>query len=326
MAPSVVRSLPWLLFAQVVGSMRTGGDLHAASTNNAAKRVDSATHEDVTQKDNATKLVKELVNTQECEFPQTLEKDYTMEFKAGQGMRGCAYIATKKSSNTRVVIKVPRYTKDAAANFKFECASRMQWLHKAACKAGQTQLSLVEQYLPTCLEFGANPVYLVMQAANTDQLKNVKKLKLTKEEAKSAFAQIVASLYAMHSIGYTHNDAHGGNIMCSRENSQIRVSLIDFGRTKTMENAELKSNKHCDAYEVVAHLKKLSHCGKDLHDCLQQNWSVDHAFLTALQAVEGGCDKTKKDQHIKDIYMTSFVQDHLPPKHVWYHLPGNCEE
>lgn len=330
MAPSVVRAVQWLLLAPAIGGMRTdqtemGKSLHAASGNDAAKKLNSATRGGATQTDKATKSVKELVSTLECDFPDELKNDYTMNFKAGQGMSGCAYIATRKSSGTKVVIKIPRYTKNAGNNFKYECVNQMQAVHKAACKAGPEHLALVEQYLPTCLEFGEDPAYLVMQAANTDTLKHVKKLKLTKEEAKEAFAQIVASFYAMHSIGFAHNDAHAGNIMCSREGNKIRVSLIDFGRTKAMDWAEFKNNRHCDAFEVVKHLQKLSHCKKNFNECLKRNWSVDDEFLTALEAVTAGCDAKKKDQHIRDIYGTSFVQNHLPPKQVHYHLPGSCE-
>merc|ERR1719265_1609362 len=40
------------------------------------------------------------------------------------------------------------------------------------------------------------------------------------------FLRLWAAVYALHAVGYTHNDLHGGNIVVDDKDN---VALIDFG-------------------------------------------------------------------------------------------------
>jgi len=311
-----------LTLASHASGMRTDASAHAWGEQEAGgEMLDAA----------LDASLEEVVGKKDCKVPAAVEKRYKGLELLGAGMRGCAYLAW--DGPQKVVVKIAKYD-NALTNWRYECVDQMQKLHVDACKKGEDQLALAEQYLPACLEVGGtkDEPYLVMQAASAGTLKDVKKLKLSKDEEKSVFAQVVAALYAMHGIGYTHNDAHNKNIMVGREHGEVRVSLIDFGRTKSVEKSEIKNNFHRDANSLLKHAGSLSHCKggskqpEKLVGCLQEKWGVDEGFAAALRKVVEGCRQATREQHIGDLYRTAFVQENLPPAQRHYHLPGSCDK
>jgi len=267
-----------------------------------------------------------------CKVPSAIEERYgSVEF-LGRGADGCAYLARGKDG-TDVVIKAAIAQGNAKKTFRHECIGQMQHLHKLACERGADHLQLVEQYLPTCLDVGTSNgrAYLVTQAAGKVPLADVKKLLLSKEEAQSAFAQLVAALYAVHGLGFTHNDFHDRNIMVSREAGAVLVSVVDLGKVRPKAGSDIKNNLHRDSRALLKHLAKLAQCKGASHsldrldDCLVEKWELDEGSVTALRAVVDGCMQGAREQHIAELYRTAFVQKHLPPAARRFHLPGNCE-
>jgi serine/threonine protein kinase len=52
--------------------------------------------------------------------------------------------------------------------------------------------------------------------------------------------QGVGILKKLHSLGFAHNDAHGGNIMVDTTGGHIKVSLIDFGFARPLSSKDGK--------------------------------------------------------------------------------------
>jgi len=125
-------------------------------------------------------------------------------------------------------------------SWKSECR-KMQNMHLKACKTGPEALGLMETYIPTCLEVGGtkNEPYYVMHAAGTQRIAKAARGHLSQEDQTKIFSQLVAALYALHSQGWGHNDLHGGNVVLDGS----RLSLIDFGSVKTLDNSNTGGTK-----------------------------------------------------------------------------------
>lgn len=240
-----------------------------------------------------------------------------------------------------------KVAKNAAAKSEFrkEC-DITQKLHKTASTSAD-RLDAQWQYIPSCLEAGgehAEPT-LVMHAAHGTAYENWRTLGLAEEERKAIYAQLVAAVWALHSIGFAHNDLWEGNIMVDPKRKAL--SLIDFdtvtpladsnwghaadpdidawrrdsnviwryaGQLAKCPNEELFNSKHTFPEVGKAHV---------LH-CLRNRWNPGDDFLEALQRmldaemVANSFD-TRADQKIEDVYKSEFVQKYLPPPFAYYH-------
>jgi len=226
-----------------------------------------------------------------------------------------------------------------------ECGE-MRWLRYQACKAGESALKLHEMYIPSCDDMGTkkNVQYLVMPYAGPTAIEKLMKNPI-KDVAtqKTLFAQLVASLYAMHSVGAQHNDLNGGNVIIDGD----RLALIDFGLVKKIHckspvclrgqnrdgnavfrwAAILATCKKSARYNYRAWWFKADHIQQKRAQskclrCLREKWGVDDKFAAALQVVFDANLKESPEHGILGLFDTDFVQEHLPKMDSRYKLPG----
>lgn len=264
-----------------------------------------------------------------CRWPAALHSRYTGEHEVGKGATACVYLATDMEGKT-VAVKLAK-SANKLEKWREECQN-MQKLHLSACASGPNALSLMETYVPTCLEVGGtqNDPYYVMHAAGSQRISKAAKAKEGKGALSTAdqikiFSQFVAALYALHSVGWGHNDLHGGNVVLQGS----RLSLIDFGSLRTYSSSKTQGSKR-DGNRLWEHTAKLAKCGKaslwqkkasndvlqqhadNLKQCLRNKWSVDEAFISDLDIVLQADIGGEQNQHMTELFRNKFVQDHLP--------------
>jgi len=264
-----------------------------------------------------------------CRWPAALQSRYTGEHEVGKGATACVYLATDTEGRT-VAVKLAK-SANKLEKWREECQN-MQKLHLSACASGPNALSLMETYVPTCLEVGGtqNDPYYVMHAAGSKRISKAAKAKEGKGALSTAdqikvFSQLVAALYALHSQGWSHNDLHGGNVVLEGS----KLSLIDFGSVRTYSSSKTEGSKR-DGNRLWEHTAKLAKCGKtslwkkkagkqelqkhvkNLKECLRNKWSVDDAFISALDIVLQADIEGERNQHMTELFQSKFVQDHLP--------------
>jgi hypothetical protein len=144
---------------------------------------------------------------------------------------------------------------------------------------------------------------------------------------KQLFASLVASLHAMHTVGQTHNDLHGQNIVVDASNN---MALIDFGELKPPEKSWVLGYKR-DGNGIWRWAEVLAGCPQGelwatsfdqsylmpavasaTKKCLESKWGVDAEFLGVLgEVMENGMDQ-KLPHGITKLFKTQFVQDNIP--------------
>jgi len=271
----------------------------------------------------------ENVLRSKCVWPAELKSRYTGEHEVGQGATACVYLATDAEGKT-VAVKLAK-SANKLQKWRKECQS-MQKLHLSACASGPTSLSLMETYVPTCLEVGGTlkDPYYVMHAAGSQRIAAAAKAQegkgaLSTADQLKVFSQLVAALYALHSSGWGHNDLHGGNVVLEGS----KLSLIDFGSVRTYSSSKTQGSKR-DGNRLWEHTAKLAKCGtaslwerkatdnvlqqhaNNLKQCLRKKWSVDDAFISALDGVLQADIKGEQNQRMTELFQNQFVQDHLP--------------
>lgn len=287
-------------------------------------------------------------------WPTELDGKYEHIQKLTCGFQGCAYLVKRKSDNKKMVAKLCTASDEAKMlDNPFEC-EEMRYLRYAACNSSTANseiLRLQEMYIPGCDEKGVTSggvQYLVMPFAGPKQI-NKLMTEPVKDVAtqKTLFAQLVASLYSMHSVGIWHNDLNGGNVMIDGD----RLALIDFGLMK-METCKSKTfclgGQNRDANGLFRWGAVLAGCKSNARynykawwlradttaqkknqrrcmDCFKSKWNIDKAFEEALQKVFDGNVKESAEQHIKQLYDTDFVKKNLPATDARYRVPGTEE-
>jgi tRNA A-37 threonylcarbamoyl transferase component Bud32 len=254
-----------------------------------------------------------------------MQARYRNERVVGSGATACVFLAEEKKSGSTVAIKVAKKL-GKLAGWQKEC-SDMQRLRKRACAQGKEMLSLHENYVPTCIEVGQDgtQAFYVMHAAGINQIKSytgANALK-TAEEKKNMFVQFWASVYALHGVGYTHNDLHGGNIVVDDNNN---VALIDFGELKGHHSG--KGYKHdinsmwqwssvilgcTNAEWGLWPQAKLREVKGNFLKCLDQKIGVDSEFIKVMDVALEAAMMNDADQHLKEVFETKFMQSNLPP-------------
>jgi len=320
------RSAIWLLLLAEVAPVATA---HRMSSD-FAEVLDTAgqmsalvetllQNEDVEVKSDDEKLLRT-----DCRWPSELKNRYTGEHEVGKGATACVYLATDKEGKA-VAVKLAKSANRLGA-WRKECQT-MQKLHLSACASGPTSLSLMETYVPTCLEVGGtqNDPYYVMHAAGSQRIAKAAKATRSTAEQIKVFSQLVAALHALHSQGWGHNDLHGGNVVLEGS----KLSLIDFGSVKQYSSSNTKGTTR-DGNRLWEHTAKLAKCGKtslwerkaksdvlqehanNLKACLRKWWNVDDAFISALDMVLQADIGSERNQHVTELFHSKFVQDHLP--------------
>jgi len=276
-----------------------------------------------------------------CVFSSQLKGKYKDEWVVGTGATACVWIA-KKGGNP-VAIKIAKGN-GHQAEWQKECRE-MQQLRLDACTGGKESQQLAEAFLPTCLEVGqaGSDAYYVMQAAGTTGIADgAKKLKNNIPVQKAVFAQTVGAVYALHGIGWTHNDLHGHNIVMDNSND---IALIDFGEIKGHHRG--LGYKHdvnsiwrwaavlgnCPAKAQYPRLMKsffskkskaeLTERSQALLKCMKNKWKADAEFLKAFEVALTESIKITEDQHVEGLFRTKFIQKHLPALQNVYPWDGD---
>jgi len=262
----------------------------------------------------------------------------------GEGANGCAYIA-KAQAGGDIVIKTSKWS-NRLKLFENECKS-LQTVHTTACtQAGgesslPTPIALAEQYVPTCLEVGGtkDDPYIVQQMAKGGPWEPTN---LQVQDQKAVFAQLVEAVFALHRLGFAHNDMTIGNVYLDKTTSPPRVALIDLGDMTTLDKipSAYRSNYKRDANAIWERSQALIGCEErpsqgaskqDVDwflDCIKAKWWPEHSITPTPEMEEfrravsnmlyAGVEKSE-NQHIESLYETAKVQEWLPSHKQLYH-------
>lgn len=258
---------------------------------------------------------------------------FTERRVVGSGATACVWLG-KDSTGTLVAIKVGKNSggkgaEAALASWSGECRD-MQMLRFDACENGKEMLALHEAYVPTCTGVGPTKgggAYYIMHAAGTTGFKTAPEEDWSVEQRKGLFAQFVASMYALHEVGQTHNDLHGENIVVDKGG---HMALIDFGELKSPDKSWVEGYKR-DGNAIWRWAEVLAKCPQGelwatsfdqgylmpavqsaTKKCLSSNWGVGADFLKVFtQMTDNGMDKILPHM-ITELYQTKFVQNNVP--------------
>mmetsp|Transcript_50178 Transcript_50178/g.79479 ORF Transcript_50178/g.79479 Transcript_50178/m.79479 type:complete len:559 (-) Transcript_50178:46-1722(-) len=260
---------------------------------------------------------------------------------AGAGASACVWFAKDvENGNVAVAVKVSKeqgFSK--LLDWKAECGA-MHMLRLDACANSLQLLEISEAFHTNCLGVSSAVDYpfMVQHAAPrtpVDQLgiygiPDEAKITLSPDMQKFVFAQFVAAVYGLHAIGKAHNDLHGKNIVVS-DSSPWHLALIDFGDVTPLAEAKSPNYKR-DGYAIWLWTAHLANCEEDATieinespdnmrlkkdkflSCLESKWGAgEEQFKNAFSAIIDADISTNagtwvEDQHVKDLYETSFVQ------------------
>jgi len=251
----------------------------------------------------------------------------------GSGATACVYGAEDETGTT-IAVKVGKPT-ESLAEWKSECGE-MQLMRLKACQAGSDTLKMHEQYIPTCLSVGqtkdGRANFYAMHAGGTVAFRDLPKHNLDQTTKRAIFSQLVASIFSLHDIGYTHNDLHGQNIVTTKD---YKLALIDFGSVKTLEAANTYGYKR-DSNAIWRWGAVLFSCGEkaqwvpdlpnkkistserksrahNFHNCMKEK-GADAETMAVFQQMTDHAIAQKQEQDVAALYKTSFVQEYLTPR------------
>lgn len=280
-----------------------------------------------------------LAHPRNARWPAGLSANYTEIRRLACGMHGCAYLAAEKASGKEVVVKL------SDENAVEEECGEMRYLRYQACKTGEEILRLHETYIPNCNDFGrlrGHRRYMVLPMAGAKQISKFQRNNtLSVELQMTYFAQLVAGVYGLHASGYRHLDLNGGNMIVDDK----RLAVIDFGLVqKTDCEGRCRRGMSRDANGVYRWAAVLANCPqaarfkkawwvraniraqrtaqKKAVSCLKKRWNPDAAFISALEKVFEANLQESGEQHLDELYGTSFVQKNLPKETNRFFTPG----
>jgi len=196
-------------------------------------------------------------------------------------------------------------------------------------------LKLHQEFAPICTRVDqtkdGKTNYYVMHAGGTIPFRDLPKHDLSLDQRRNIFAQLVTSIYALHAVGWAHNDLHGQNIVLDES---YKLALIDFGSLKTLADANTDGYKR-DGNAIWRWGAVLFNCGPDSewdHDplngkisksdrlakaanfrlCLKNN-GADDASLKAVKQMTDACAAEAQEQHVKAVAQSAFVKSNLKP-------------
>jgi len=256
-------------------------------------------------------------STGDCPFPSALRGRFTNEIMVGTGATACVFIA-RDSTGHPVAVKVAKQA-SFMSMWQGECG-QMQQIRLKSCWAGEDKYRLVQQYLPTCIELGIDGQYpwYVMHAAGRTGVEMVGG-RFSVHDAKMVFSQMVAGIYALHGLDYSHNDLHGKNIVLDG----TQLAVIDFGEIRPLAQAQRGPGLKRDANAIWTFGALLADCQcrgpaceadeKDATlSCMQEKWNLDGASMTALTRLMDASASNDQQQHVEGVFNSNLVQNSLP--------------
>jgi len=280
-------------------------------------------------------------NDRLCHWTPELQRTFHNERMVGAGATACVFIADQRSNGMRMAIKVAKH--GGRLNAWRTACEEMQQIRLAACYRGREFLELTEQYMPTCTYVGSSePAFYVMHAAGTTGIGQSERsgsrgLGMTMEQKKSIFSQLAASVYALHSIGFAHNDLHGNNIVLNGD----ELAMIDYSDASPLQTAWIGAGLKRDGNAVWRWAASLAGChdqsleylrtprsGKAekeavLLECVRTGFGADSEFMTAYRNVIVASREESVDQKCIELFRTNFVQQYLPSPKVIYPWEGS---
>lgn len=271
----------------------------------------------------------------DCPFPSVLRGRFTDEIMVGTGATACVFIAQDLSGHP-VAVKVAKQA-SFMSMWQGECG-QMQQIRLKSCWAGEAQHRLVQQYLPTCIELGQDGEYpwYVMHAAGRTGVEEigVTAPRLPVDEAKMVFSEMVAGIYALHGLEYSHNDLHGKNIVLDG----TQLAVIDFGEIRPLAQAQRGPGLKRDANAIWTFGALLADCQcrgpaceademEETLSCIQEKWNPDSNSMAALRQLMEASSSNAPDQFVEGVFNSNLVQSNLPEFHNQYPWDGaeGCE-
>jgi len=271
----------------------------------------------------------------------------------GQGANACVYL----SDDPPRAIKVSKWPSNPTLwSPRAEC-EKGQNLHAAAC-GNDELLAETETYLPTCTgghlaQHRGDDSYIMMHRAGGLAPTTILRLgegaahKLPPAYQKVVFAQLVSAIRTIHSLGFTHNDLHDGNVMLDLPDflqsfpwdrhdptpapndapSLPRLAIIDFGEMVPYAQGWKRDYKrdfnslwdrtaflaNCPDHQARWWSTRGAQAGAEAFvNCLIAEWQVDNQFVETLWVAIHAAMEETEDQHIEELFQTHFVQSHIP--------------
>lgn len=270
--------------------------------------------------------------TGDCPFPTALRGRFTGEVMVGTGATACVFIAQDLTGHP-VAVKVAKQA-SFMSMWQGECG-QMQQIRLKSCWAGEDKHRLVQQYLPTCIELGIDGQYpwYVMHAAGRTGVEEIGG-RFSVDEAKMVFSEMVAGIYALHGLAYSHNDLHGKNIVLDG----TQLAVIDFGEIRPLAQAQRGPGLKRDANAIWTFGALLADCQcrgpacqadeKDATlSCIQEKWNPDSASMMALTQLMDASASNEQEQYVEGVFNSNLVQNSLPSFNNQYPWDGaeGCE-
>lgn len=271
----------------------------------------------------------------------------------GQGANACVYLSDEPPR----AIKVSKWPSNPTLwSPRAEC-EKGQRLHAAAC-GNEELIAATETYLPTCTgghlaQGPGDDSYIMMHRAGGTAPTTILRLgegsshKLPPAYQKIVFAELVQAIHTIHSLGFTHNDLHDGNVILDLPDflqsfpwdrhdgtpspaeapSLPRLAIIDFGEMVPYAQGWKRDYKR-DFNSLWDRTAFLANCpdhqarwwstrgaqqgAEAFVNCLKDQWQIDSQFEETMWVAIHAAMEEADDQHIGDLFNTAFVQSHLP--------------
>ena len=185
---------------------------------------------------------------------QTVAGRYRVEKCIGRGGMGVVYTARQNALDRRVVIKVVR--SEGAEE------SSQQRFHREAKSLSRLSHPNIVQIYDHGYDEPSGLWFIAMEYVRGTTLSRYLKGmggRLTVQQARVLFRQILAGVREAHRIGLIHRDLKPSNIMLTTETKRIEVKLLDFGLSKLAQDAEPLTQGHqmlgSAMYMAPEHLK-----------------------------------------------------------------------
>lgn len=266
------------------------------------------------------------------DWPAELDAVYTHMQKLGCGANSCAFLARRVEDEKVMVVKVN------TNSLEVECGW-MRSVRMQSCPDKKLR-RLLETYVPTCDDVGTTSGglwYLAQPMAGDVTFKDALKdgqHAFSDKVAKRIAAHLITAVYALHKVGYWHNDLNEKNIILDGD----KPSLIDLGlaSTKLCRTQRCRGSYSRDGNAIFRWLAVLAKCPREAQwdhsswwrradleaqrvaqdralECLAERWQPDAAFLAALGRVfDANAREALPEQHIQELYDTKFVKNNLP--------------
>ncbi|KAF5021013.1 hypothetical protein F66182_6944 [Fusarium sp. NRRL 66182] len=171
--------------------------------------------------------------TEGLEYSIGFARRYDLKEKMGKGHFAEVFVCTNRVTGMAYAAKVFRIEKWKRATAKVEgIHNECQALRKALQRSHVNILRFVDLFA----EFTESKIYMVLEIAPEGELFHliVMKQRLTEEESRKVFLQILSALEFLHGLGWAHRDIKPENILLA--DKHLHIKLADFGLAKKIGN------------------------------------------------------------------------------------------